>query len=150
MSRFCDDYDDEDFPNQAQLWRANTDRALAGKKGQAFLKEMEGALLSLPRPRLIEGYICKGGDVCAMGALALKRQRKAGDSISAALYWLEKDAPGEDDVDATASYMSRNYGVLRRLSFELAWVNDEGRDCATPEQRYAAVLKWIREKMVKT
>lgn len=147
MSRFNDDYDDEDFNNQAALYQANTDRALAGKRGQAFLKEMEEALLMLPQKRLINGAVCKEGEVCAIGALAVKRKRDAGDSISAALYWLEKEAPDEDaEADSTSAYAEEHLGVLDRLAFRMAWVNDLNEpEEETPEKRYERVLTWIRE-----
>lgn len=151
MGRFegCD-YD-EDFNNQAALYQANTERALDGKRGQKFLAEMEAALLALPRPRLINGAICKEGDVCAIGALAVKRKRDAGDSIAAALYWLEKEAPDEwQESDATADYASEHLDVLDRLAYRMAWINDlREPEEETPEQRYERVLKWIRDRRAK-
>lgn len=148
MSRFSDDYD-EDFANQAALYNANTERCLKGKRGQAFLKEMEAALLTLPQKKLINGAVCQEGQVCAIGALALKRKRDAGDSIAAALYWLEKEAPDEwQESDATADYAEEHLDVLRRLAFRMAWVNDlKEPEEETPEQRYERVLKWVRSKI---
>lgn len=148
MGRFEDCDYDEDFNNQAALYEANTQRCLMGKRGQVFLKEMEKALLSLPRKRLINGAVCREGDVCAIGALAFKRKLDAGDSISAALYWLEKEAPDEDEyADATAEYAERHLGVLDRLAYRMAWINDVHADEEmTPEDRYNKVLKWIRDQ----
>jgi hypothetical protein len=147
MGRFNDDYDDEDFNNQAALYQANTDRALRGKRGQVFLREMEEALLMLPKKELINGAVCREGQVCAIGALALKRKRDAGDSISAALYWLEKEAPDEwSEADSTAAYASEHLDVLERLAYRMAWINDRYEpEEETSEKRYERVLKWVRE-----
>lgn len=43
------------------LWRANVRRALAGKRGQAALRELRAALDALPEKRLIEGALCTVG-----------------------------------------------------------------------------------------
>lgn len=151
MSRFEDCDYDEDFNNQAELYQANTERCLLGKRGQVFLKEMEKALLMLPRKRLINGAVCREGDVCAIGALALKRKRDAGDSISAALYWLEKEAPDEDEyADATSEYAERHLGVIDRLAYRMAWVNDvDAEEEMSPEDRYKHVLAWVRAQRRK-
>jgi len=150
MSRFFDDCYDEDFPNQAALYEANTERALKGKRGQAFLREMEAALLALPRKRLIEGNICMGGEVCAIGALALKRLVDGGKSLEAALAWLEERAPHNSDAHETADFAERHFKVLERFSFKMAYVNDEhGYTNDTPEQRYDTVLGWVRENIDK-
>src|SRR3989304_4835017 len=109
MSRFYDDDYDENFPNQAALYEANTERALAGKRGQAFLREMESALIALPRKELIEGRVCHLGQVCAMGALALKRRMDTGEKFEAAIKWLEDEAPGEGDASETAFFAEKHF-----------------------------------------
>lgn len=47
--------------NTSGLWRANVKRALAGKRGQAALRDLRDALLALPEKRLIEGALCTVG-----------------------------------------------------------------------------------------
>jgi hypothetical protein len=62
MSRFDGDWEPrEDGKNTAGLWRANVKRALAGKRGQAALRDLRDALLALPEKRLIEGALCTVG-----------------------------------------------------------------------------------------
>lgn len=149
MSRFDEGYD-EDFQNQAALYQANTRRALKGRKGQAFLKEMEEALVALPMKKLIEGRICEAGQVCAMGAFALKRRRDAGADIKAALDWLEAEDPGEGDATETALFSKKHFGVMECLSFEMAWVNDDDNGVKqADEDRYERVLKWVRSRIKK-
>lgn len=149
MSRFdCDDYD-ENYPNQYALYQANTERALKGKRGKAFLRELEAALLALPQKRLIEGRICLAGEVCAMGALALKRRVETGQKIEEALQWLEENAPREGYVGETADFMEAHFKVLSNLAVRAALMNDEWNRGRTPEERYEDVLKWVREEVAK-
>ena len=52
------DYDyEEDFPNQAEFWQHNAQRAIKGKRGKKALAELREALLMLPEKRLIEGAV---------------------------------------------------------------------------------------------
>lgn len=152
MSRFDDCYD-EDFPNQAALYHANTERALKGKRGQAFLKELEAALLMLPEKVLIEGSICREGAVCANGALALKRKVDAGMQIPEALKWLEENKPDDDfnggDAGQTGDFMEKHFGILSRLAVHTAFVNDEHRQTDHSDHgRYEKVLSWVRSQIL--
>ncbi len=45
--------EDEDFPGQIDLWQANLERSLKGRKGQSALRDIEQALLALPEKKLI-------------------------------------------------------------------------------------------------
>ncbi len=59
MSRYDDDGDfEENFPNEADLWQANAERALKGKRGRKVLAELREALLALPEKRLISSALC--------------------------------------------------------------------------------------------
>ena len=82
--------DDEDYPGQFALWRANTRRALMGAKGQAVLRQLEKALVDLPAPRLISGHLVKNGDVCTVGALLVERHVSLGEAREAALARFEE------------------------------------------------------------
>lgn len=149
MSRFDDGYD-EDYPNQFALYHANVKRAMKGRRGQAFLKELEEALLALPEKKLIEGRLCEAGKVCAMGALALKRRTSTGEKIEDAFKWLENEAPGEGYAGDTAEFMEKHFGILQCLSIETAYTNDERcRKPWTEETRYETVLGWVRENIAK-
>ena len=145
MSRF---YDDGDWDyGRWELWEQATSRALAGKRGQAALRDLEQALLALPEKRLVEGYIAKDGEVCAVGALVLAKRCAAGESRAAVLAELERlsDPEGDYAADVTAS-LGRKYG---RMAYAMAWriaeLNDEDCRGATPEWRYEYVLNWVRK-----
>lgn len=60
MSRFGDN-DGDYFQNQSELWWANAERALNGKRGRKALAELREALLALPEKRLIEGALSTVG-----------------------------------------------------------------------------------------
>jgi hypothetical protein len=85
VSRFSSDDYEEMFPNQGELWHANLQRAIKGKRGQRDLRTLEAALLALPAHRLIEGYIARGDEVCAVGAFALQRRVEKGEDREAVL-----------------------------------------------------------------
>ena len=75
MSRsgYRDDYDDDD--GALNLWRANVDRAIGGKRGQSFLREMAAALDAMPVKELVADEVVRdSAHVCAMGAVALARK----------------------------------------------------------------------------
>lgn len=93
MSRFTDEWDGDEFPNQSALWWANIERSLKGKRGQAALADLEAALLELPQPRLVNGYLAVDGDVCAIGALAVHRRRSKGEEMESILADLEGRIP---------------------------------------------------------
>lgn len=167
MSRFeDDDYDGEDFPNQAALWQANAERALKGKRGRRALRDLRAALLALPEPRLIAGALCtvnparraegrthpdwlladiaeKGEGVCAGGALLWHLRVKGGmDPIAAfdSLPTLEDDNhSGWESADLIA----HEAGLARPLAVEIAFRNDETYLRMTPEERWTAFLAWI-------
>lgn len=92
MSRFADDYD-EYYPNQGQMWWANVERAISGKKGQRALRDLEEALLALPEKKLISGHLALDGQVCTMGALALKKKVDAGEDREEVLRALADKIP---------------------------------------------------------
>jgi len=54
-------------------WRGAVASSLRGERGQAFLREMIEALDALPEKALVENALEKDGEVCAMGAVGLKR-----------------------------------------------------------------------------
>ena len=69
MSRsgYSDDWDIGD--NSGWLYRGAVERAIKGKRGQAFLKEMLAAMDALPEPKLIAEELEQEGAVCAIGSV---------------------------------------------------------------------------------
>jgi hypothetical protein len=155
MSRFNDSDYDEWFPNQGAMWWANVARALKGRKGQQALRELREAMLGLPQRRLISSRLAtEEGEVCAVGALALKRRVDRGERREevlkemADLIVLDEDGwdPGGDGDLRTAES-----GVKVGLTFSLAWhlgqINDDFCE-ETPEQRFERVLAWVEKQLI--
>lgn len=139
--------DCDDFPGQLDLYRANTERALSGKRGQAVLMELEAALIALPQKRLIRDAFECDGEVCAISALALKRQTEAGKPPEEALKGVADFLGGDyADADLVAARLKTSYN----LAWEVMFLNDDRNgwdDKRTPEQRYEQMLAWVRENI---
>jgi hypothetical protein len=122
--------------NESYLYRANVDRAIAGKRGQAFLKEMLAVLNAMPEKRLAAETIIKNGEVCAMGAVA----RARGIDVS--------DIDPEDDY-YHAQELSKRLGIASQLVREIAFENDGDFlwKSETPEERFVRVRRWVESKI---
>lgn len=110
------------------LWRGAVDKAISGRRGQALLREMAGALDAMPVKELIAEDIVRGdGHVCAIGAVAKARGL---------------DVSNLDSEDGEA--VGQALGVASALARELAYVNDEeGSYTETPGARWERVRSWV-------
>ncbi len=148
MSRitYCEPDDTASFL-RCCAFDGNVTRAINGKKGQRVLKELEAALLALPKKRLIHGQFARyDGDVCAMAALLLSRTLARGVCRSEApdvmAQQIDFDAQGWDAIE-------RASGVLK-ICEPLVWAIVEQNDeygGQTPEETYERVLNWVRSNM---
>lgn len=149
MSSRVHDYGDDGTVPYG-LWEHAMRRALAGKRGQAALRELEAALLALPEKRLIAGRVSDGESVCTLGALALKRRTDKGAAVADALASLERDYPEGDDADWLAMELGQGeLGLRYTLAWEVIAQNDDeyGDRRLSPEERYAAMLAWVRRQL---
>lgn len=129
MSRsgYIDDYEFLD------LYRANVDRAIAGKRGQAFLKEMAAAMDRMPEKVLIVGkLIDAAGNCCAIGTVCKARGL---------------DISGVDYEDPEA--VGRLVKISRSLAAEIEFENDDkdGWRPTTPAERWQRMRNWIDENL---
>src|SRR5271169_5049168 len=92
-----------------ELWRANLRRTMQSERGQAFLQELLEALDALPQKRLIQGAMQQGREVCALGAVGLKRRINLGGL----------DSRNHDELAAA-------FGISSMLVQEIAYWNDQG------------------------
>lgn len=150
MSRF---YDDGEQTMPYDLWLHNIRAAIKGKRGQAILRDLREALLSLPEKRLIEGAICNApseaaarpvAEFCAVGALAFYRGVKSGKAPADVIESLPQ---GEQD-DWTTIRLGRSLGMSDTLAWDLAYKNDETFADLTPEQRYEKYLAWVESQIL--
>lgn len=146
MSRSCysDDYGDE-FPGQLELYRANVQRSLRSKAGQARLRELRDALVTMPTKELHAEIFAEQGAssvrVCALGAWALA---KCGGDVEKARAMVPADADDHETYDALKAH-----GWPRLVVLDAVYMNDEA--CAwkpeSPAQRYIDVLRWVESEL---
>lgn len=127
-------YADDIGSSALALYRSTVDRALHGKRGQAFLREMLDALDAMPAKRLIQcELITADGECCALGSVAIKRR-------------LDVERVDETEPDDVAAA----FGIARSMAAEIAYVNDECGPWAateTPEQRWTRARRWVARKV---
>lgn len=149
-------WDDEPYPNATALFQQRVHNAIFGRKGQELLREIEEALLAMPRKRLVSSVICESGDVCMLGALAVHRAVKAGGNRVAALAglqlaaerWGQGNEDGWEDQDDETLTLLKNLLNIKQgsLAWTLVYENDE---CcvSSPEARYDRMLKWVQARI---
>ena len=116
-----------------ELWRTAVDRALQGRRGQAFLREMLLALDALPEKKLIADDLVRGGEVCAIAAVGKARGM---------------DMTGVDPEAREA--IAGKFGIAFAMVCEIFWINDEGgRSSETPEERFARVRRWVERQLIE-
>jgi hypothetical protein len=133
--------DDDDGGMPAGLWHATLKRALKSKRGQAVLREVEAALVALPRKRLIDAEGAIEGDVCVLGALDWHRRVRKGAEPQEALVAVER----EDIYDLYDPFSAADHlGIARTIAWELMERNDERYGLVEPEERYELLLRDVR------
>ena len=127
MSRsgYSDDCDDWELI----MWRGAVNRAIRGKRGQAFLRELIAAMDAMPAKRLIAHDLIKDGEVCAIGSVAVARST---------------NVSGLDPYNSEA--IAKCMGIAESMVKEIEFINDE---CCypleTPEHRFSRVYQWGKE-----
>lgn len=115
------------------LWRGAVDRALGGKRGQAFLRELAAAMDAMPVKRLIAGeLVTPEGECCAIGTVCQARGLDVSD--------VEVHDPTE---------VGDLVGIARAMAAEIEFINDEsGPWEETPEARWTRVRGWVQRQIV--
>lgn len=148
-SSYSEEFDDDYFPGQMELYRANVRRAINGQKGQARLRELRDVLEAMPVKALAAGVFIKGAEACALGEWALA---KLGSNAA-----LAEAVDGFDGDDSETADLLRPFGWPRLVVMDLIYENDHiemmhdpdhlpwhrWRE-ETPEERHARVLAWVK------
>lgn len=117
------------------LYRQAVDRAISGKRGQAFLREMAEALDAMPVKELAADVLVQNStQVCALGAVALARHL---------------DVSHLDIEDGGA--IGAAFGIARTLACEIAYHNDEAgpwNRLETPAERWTRMRSWVWRHIV--
>jgi hypothetical protein len=110
-----------------ELYRQAVERAIHGKRGQEFLRELIAALDALPEKILIQGELVDDkGRCCAIGAVCKARGL---------------NFPQIDYEDPYS--VARVIGVARSMAAEIAYMNDEWESCSeTPADRWSRMRRW--------
>lgn len=125
---------DCDYQWQYALWRGTLMSSIRGKRGQAFLAELVAALESMPQKRLIAASLVQDGEVCALGALAMKR----GMSVTHI---------NPEEYEQVAD----EFKVSCPIAQEVMSQNDDmGPSMETPEQRWDRMLAWAKSNLKQT
>ena len=125
------------YEGNLDLYRQAVKRAIEGKRGQAFLREMRDALDAMPNKRLQADMLAdsKTGECCAMGSVAFARGMNV-DNIDAEF------VPGIGTL----------FGIATSLAQEIAYENDEyriyGKGPPTPEERWQHMRKWVEKNII--
>ncbi len=118
------------------LWRGAVERAIKGKRGQAFLREMLDALDALPEKRLIAHELKRDdGAVCALGSVGVRRG-------------IDMPKVSGDEWDDPVEGMGKLFGIAEAMAKEIQYVNDEQNyRPETDEQRFLRVRQWVRSQL---
>jgi len=112
------------------LYRASVDRALSGKRGQEFLRELAFTLDAMPVKELVAGFLEEEGAVCALGSVGKARRMDM-----AAI-----DAQCPQSV-------GKAFGIARSMAAEIVYINDEDGDPGeTPAERWRRVRMWVQRQ----
>lgn len=147
MSRhgFNDDYDcydTEDFLRQRN-WRGALMSATRGKRGQAFFRALVAALDAMPEKRLIRGKLTDSeGSHCALGCLGAAR------GLDMSAFDVEDDDEWDDDDDCWDwDRLGAMFDIAPHIAQEVMWVNDDGTNATTPEDRWVSVRRWAARQI---
>ncbi len=110
-------------------YRGAVKASLKGKRGQAFLRELIGAMDAMPVKELIGDSLQEqSGAVCALGAVGVARKM---------------DLSVLNPKNITT--VSASFGISEAMAREIVYENDEGSWAnETPAQRYERVRAWAQ------
>lgn len=116
-----------------ELYRAAVERALRGKRGQAFLRELAAAMDAMPEKILIAGELVnEAGQCCTMGAVCKARG-------------LDVDGINYSDPENVGEAM----GIARSMAAEIAFFNDEfASPSETSAERWVRMRRWVAENIL--
>ncbi len=162
MSRIDDDCGSDDTAGflRGCAFEHNGMRAMYGKRGQRFLRELVAALDAMPEKRLVEGRLATTtvegsqlcGEVCALGAVVVQRKVATGTLRPIALQETALVAQPDDDDDESydgwemIKTAAEILGIPRPFAWQVVCANDE-RTRGTPEERWAFMHRWAKARI---
>lgn len=129
MSRSGYDYDYKHM----NIYRGTVERAISGKRGQTFLRELATQMDAMPDKKLIsDELVAANGECCALGVFC-KAKGICTDGV---------DVDNPDEV-------GRLVGISTSMTAEIAFENDERCETETPEERWARMRKWVENSLLQ-
>ena len=122
---------------ELNLWRGAVNRAIKGKRGQAFLRETLAALDAMPEKRLTVDTLHEpiSGEFCTLGAVGAARRM---------------DMKPLEHADRES--IAKAFGIAQALAAEIMFENDDwgywGGSHDTPEQRWSRMRLWVAGNIV--
>ena len=133
------EYDGDGPTDQWRMicYRGAVKRALTGKRGQAFLRDMAAAMDAMPVKELIaSALITPEGACCAMGTVLKSRG-------------IDATRIDPEDPEAVATIT----GISPTMAREIAFENDDDFSAGylneTPAQRWTRMRLWIDRQLIK-
>ena len=124
-------YTEEYDPKLSNLWDGAVAKAIRGKRGQSFLRELIEALDAMPEKRLVQDVLEKNGAVCAIGSVGVLRG-------------IDMSNIDVEDYDGIAKI----FGISRALAQQIESENDECSPFGeTPETRWQRMRDWAVENI---
>jgi len=117
-----------------ELYRASVERALRGKRGQAFLRELATAMDAMPEKVLIAGdLVSEHGECCTIGVVCKARQ-------------LDVSHLDVYDPETVAGAV----GIARSMAAEIEYMNDEAAwGSELPNERWKRMRKWVADNLLE-
>lgn len=114
------------------LYRGTVARAISGKRGQAFLRDLLAALDALPEKTLIAGeLVAPSGACCAIGAVCKARS---------------VDVSRIDYYDPRA--VGKVVGISTAMAAEIEYENDKaGKSKEDPASRWVRMRRWVVDNL---
>lgn len=144
MSR--SNYCEIEHEGTVNLYRASVERAIKGKRGQKFLRNLLAAMDALPVKELYQGDL-----------VSIDYDEKTGQNYTlgyCALGTVCKDKMSIDDLLKIDSFdhqeLSRLFNISPRMAAEIMFENDEGESwlAETPVQRFDRMRLWVAGNIV--
>lgn len=128
-SGYVDDLDDY----LLNLYRGRVTRAMRGKRGQTFLRELAAAMDAMPEKVLIADELQnEEGDCCAIGVVCKAR----GIDVST----IDYEEP--EQVGAAVD-------IAKCMAAEIEYMNDEWSPSESPQRRWERMRNWVNSQIVK-
>lgn len=129
----------DDCDESIGLWRGAVARAINGKRGQAFLRELAEAMDAMPEKKLIKDVLESHGCFCTLGVVGASR----GIDMT--------DIDYEDSEE-----VGKVFGISRAMAAEIEFMNDEmsyytygvGYERDTDEKRWVRMRKWVADQII--